>query len=149
MNIKSLVSAVAIASALAAPAVSFAQQSNGPVTRAQVRAELVQLEKAGYDPASDQTEYPKNIQAAEARVAAQDEVAKASMSHGEIRKIDTAAGELTIKAGPVENLGMDAMTMAYKVQDPAMLSQVKVGDKIDFIAEEANGVAKVTKLQKQ
>ena len=33
MNIKSLVSAVALASALAAPAVSFAQ-SNEPVTRA-------------------------------------------------------------------------------------------------------------------
>ena len=129
------------------PAAVAAQPSG--LTRAQVRAELVQLEKAGYDPTSDQTEYPKNIQAAEARVAAQDEVAKASMSHGKIRKIDTAAGELTIKAGPVENLGMDAMTMAYKVQDPAMLSQVKVGDKIDFIAEEANEVAKVTKLQKQ
>ena len=44
--IKSLIPAVALASALVAPAVSFAQ-SNGPVTRAQVRAELVQLEKAG------------------------------------------------------------------------------------------------------
>ena len=74
MNIKSLVSAVALASALAAPAVSFAQQSNGPVTRAQVRAELVQLEKAGWSPAMDMgnnPHYPDGIQAAEAKVAAQ------------------------------------------------------------------------------
>jgi|ERR1700681_4924054 hypothetical protein len=77
MNIKSLVSAVALASALAAPAVSFAQQSNGPVTRAQVRAELVQLEKAGWRPAmgmGNSPDYPAGIQAAEAKVAAQNEV---------------------------------------------------------------------------
>jgi hypothetical protein len=48
MNVKTLVSAVVLASTLAAPVVSFAQRSNGPVTRAQVRAELVQLQKAGY-----------------------------------------------------------------------------------------------------
>jgi hypothetical protein len=74
MNIKSLVSAVALASALAVPAVSFAQQSNGPVTRAQVRAELVQLEQAGWRPAMDMgnnPHYPDGIQAAEAKVAAQ------------------------------------------------------------------------------
>ncbi|MEM5435742.1 DUF4148 domain-containing protein [Paraburkholderia diazotrophica] len=68
---KSLIKAVAIAAVLAAPVVSFAQ-SNQPVTRAQVRSELIQLEKAGYNPAtaSDPT-YPADIQAAEARVQAQ------------------------------------------------------------------------------
>jgi Cu/Ag efflux protein CusF len=73
----------------------------------------------------------------------------AAMSHGDIRKVDAAAGKLTIKAGPIENLGMEAMTMVFKVKDPAMISQVKVGDKIDFLAEEVNGVATVTRLQKQ
>ncbi|WP_322064991.1 copper-binding protein [Burkholderia ubonensis] len=75
--------------------------------------------------------------------------AASGMSHGEIRKVDTAAGKLTIKHGPLENLGMDAMTMVFKVKDPAMLSQVKAGDKIDFVAEEVNGALTVTKLQKQ
>jgi Cu/Ag efflux protein CusF len=75
--------------------------------------------------------------------------AASSMSHGEIKKIDTAAGKLTIKHGPLENLGMDAMTMVFKAQDPAMLSQVKVGDKIDFVAEEVNGALTVVKLQKR
>jgi Cu/Ag efflux protein CusF len=73
----------------------------------------------------------------------------ATMSHGEIRKVDAAAGKLTIKAGPIENLGMEAMTMVFKVKDPAMISQVKVGDQIDFMAEEVNGVVTVTRLQKQ
>ncbi|WP_244808401.1 MULTISPECIES: copper-binding protein [Caballeronia] len=75
--------------------------------------------------------------------------AKNSMSHGEVKKVDTAAGKLTIKHGPLENLDMEAMTMVFKVSDPAMLSQVKVGDKIDFVAEEVNGALTVTKLQKQ
>ncbi|AQH05135.1 RND transporter (plasmid) [Burkholderia sp. KK1] len=75
--------------------------------------------------------------------------AKNSMSHGEVKKVDTAAGKLTIKHGPLENLDMEAMTMVFKVSDPAMLSQVKVGDKIDFVAEEINGALTVTKLQKQ
>jgi hypothetical protein len=71
--LKSLIPAVALASVLAAPAVSFAQ-SNAPVTRAQVRAELVQLEQAGWRPAMDMgnnPHYPDGIQAAEAKVAAQ------------------------------------------------------------------------------
>ncbi|KVK86446.1 RND transporter [Burkholderia ubonensis] len=75
--------------------------------------------------------------------------AASGMSHGEIRKVDTAAGKLTIKHGPLENLGMDAMTMVFKVKDAAMLSQVKAGDRIDFVADEVNGALTVTKLQKQ
>ena len=68
---KSLVQAVVIAATLAAPVAVFAQ-SNQPLTRAQVREQLVQIEKAGYNPSrSNPNEYPSNIQAAEARVAAQ------------------------------------------------------------------------------
>ena len=64
---KSLIQAVVVAAALVAPVASFAQQSNAPVTRAQVRAELVQLEQAGYHPGVSDPFYPANIQAAEAR----------------------------------------------------------------------------------
>ncbi|HDV6324720.1 TPA: copper-binding protein [Burkholderia cenocepacia] len=74
--------------------------------------------------------------------------AASRMSHGEIRKVDTAAGKLTIKHGPLENLGMDAMTMVFKVKDPAMLAQVKVGDTIDFVAEDVDGALTVVELKK-
>jgi hypothetical protein len=70
---KSVIQAVVIAAALAAPVAVFAQ-SNAPVTRAQVRAELIQLENAGYHPGDgDTTTYPAHIQAAEAKVAAQND----------------------------------------------------------------------------
>jgi Tfp pilus assembly protein PilE len=77
MIMKSLIQAVAIAAVLAVPVASFAQ-SNQPVTRAQVRAELVQVEQAGYNPSHGRDPYyPSDIQAAEARVASQNGVAQA------------------------------------------------------------------------
>lgn len=67
---KSLIQAVAVTVALIVPVASFAQ-SNAPVTRAQVRAELVQLEKAGWRPgAGADPHYPDDLLAAEAKVAA-------------------------------------------------------------------------------
>ncbi|MGF6778525.1 DUF4148 domain-containing protein [Paraburkholderia sp. GAS334] len=67
---KSLIKAVVVATVLAAPVISFAQ-SNQPVTRAEVRQQLIQLEQAGYDPARRDPQYPADIQAAEQRVNAQ------------------------------------------------------------------------------
>lgn len=47
-------------------------QSSAPLTRAQVREELIRLEAAGYEPSKgDDGAYPADIQAAQARVAAQ------------------------------------------------------------------------------
>lgn len=65
-----LVQSLIVAAVVAVPALSFAQ-SNQPLTRADVRAQLVELQRAGYNPASDQAQYPKNIEAAQARLNAQ------------------------------------------------------------------------------
>ena len=77
---KSLIQAVVVAAVLATPFASFAQSSQ-PVTRAQVRAELIQLEKAGYNPGnSSDAYYPNNILAAQRRVDEQNAVAQADTS---------------------------------------------------------------------
>ena len=69
---------------------------------------------------------------------------------GEVKKIDENAGKITLKHGPAKGLGMDeGMTMVYRLKDPAMLKQVKVGDRVKFEAESADGGYVVTKLQKQ
>jgi hypothetical protein len=92
-----IVQALIVAAAIAVPAVSFAQ-SNAPVTRAQVRAELVQLEKAGYNPGGDATQYPQNIQAAQARVDAQNGVA--ASSYGESTGSHSVSGSRTNASNP-------------------------------------------------
>jgi Cu/Ag efflux protein CusF len=72
------------------------------------------------------------------------------MVKGEVKKIDHAAGKITLTSGPIKSLDMDEdnMTMVFKVQDPAMLKQVKVGDKVQFEAGRVNGQIAVTSLQK-
>jgi hypothetical protein len=65
---KSLSKAAVVAS-IAIPAFSYAQSSQ-TATHAQVRSELVQLEKAGYRPNVD-GDYPLDLQRAEAIVASQ------------------------------------------------------------------------------
>ena len=71
----------------------------------------------------------------------------AKLTLGEVRKIDTEQGKLTIMHGPIENLQMPGMTMVFKAADPAMLQKLKVGDKIEFAAEKANGAMVVTSIQ--
>ncbi|WP_315831235.1 copper-binding protein [Bradyrhizobium prioriisuperbiae] len=76
--------------------------------------------------------------------------AVAQAANGEVKKIDEAAGKITLKHGPIKNLDMDeeSMTMVFRVQDPAMLKQVKVGDKVQFEAERATAGITITKMQK-
>ncbi|KVG72377.1 purine-nucleoside phosphorylase [Burkholderia ubonensis] len=66
---KSLIAAVVAAAALSASFGAFAQST---VTRAQVRNELVQLERAGYKPSVASPHYPDDILAAQARVQGAD-----------------------------------------------------------------------------
>jgi Cu(I)/Ag(I) efflux system periplasmic protein CusF len=76
-------------------------------------------------------------------------IAQDASIKGEVKKIDESAGKITLKHGPAKSLGMDeGMTMVYRAKDPAMLKQVKVGDKVKFEAEEAGGGYTVTKLEK-
>jgi Cu/Ag efflux protein CusF len=71
----------------------------------------------------------------------------ALMSEGEVRKVDKSAGKVTIKHGPLANLDMPSMTMVFRVKDPAMLDQVKEGDKIKFSADKVDGTLVVTEMQ--
>ena len=76
--------------------------------------------------------------------------ALAQMVDGQVVKVDEAAGKITIKHGPIKKFDMDeGMTMAWRAQDPAMLKQVKAGDKIKFDAENVNGQYTVTKIEKK
>ena len=75
--------------------------------------------------------------------------AQSELTDGRVTKIDSSANKITIKHGPMKKFDMeDGMTMVYRVQDPAMLTTVKVGDKVKFDAEHVNGQFIVTAIQK-
>ncbi|CAD6555338.1 hypothetical protein LMG28727_05895 [Paraburkholderia kirstenboschensis] len=76
---------------LGAPVLSFAQ-SSAPVTRAEVRADLVRVEHAGYRPTSgDDVNYPADVQAAEAKVAAQSDQQLTMQSVGGVTQSGSSA----------------------------------------------------------
>ena len=64
-----LLAALLATFALGAPLASQAQTKNAPVTRAEVNADLVRVEQAGYDPHANKQNYPTDIQAAENRMS--------------------------------------------------------------------------------
>lgn len=66
---------------------------------------------------------------------------------GEVKKVDKDAGKVTIKHGPLVSLDMPAMTMVFRVKDPAMLDKMKTGDAIRFKAEKLGGNYTVTEVQ--
>ena len=68
-------------------------------------------------------------------------------TEGEVRKVDKEQGKVTLKHGPIENLGMPGMTMVFKVSDPKMLDMVKAGDKVKFTADNINGALTVTAIE--
>ena len=74
--------------------------------------------------------------------------ASAAWTEGEVRKVDKAAGTVTIKHGPMQKFDMPAMTMAYRVKDKTMLDQLKPGDKIKFDADGVGGAFTVLRLEK-
>ena len=52
--------------------------------------------------------------------------APASMSEGEVRKVDKEAKKITLKHGDIKNLDMPGMTMVFQVKDAA-LAQITAG----------------------
>ena len=68
---------------------------------------------------------------------------------GEVKKIDKPAGRLTLKHAEIKLYDMPGMTGAYKVQDPAMLDKVQVGDHVQFSLDRVNSVYTITKIDIQ
>jgi hypothetical protein len=103
---KTLVCIALAASALAAPALSFAQ-SNAPVTRAEVRADLVRVEQAGYNPSrGDDADYPADIQAAEAKIAAHGDQPMVQQGYGGVAQYgSSSSGAPTRVSTPASCVG--------------------------------------------
>jgi Cu/Ag efflux protein CusF len=68
---------------------------------------------------------------------------------GQVTKVDAKQNKITLRHGPIKKLDMDmGMTMVFRVKDPAMLKQLKAGDKVKFDAEHTNGQYIITAIEK-
>lgn len=70
-----------------------------------------------------------------------------SMTDGEIRKVDLVNGKVTLKHGDIKHMDMPSMTMVFTAKDKVLLTGLKVGDKIKFMAEKTNGQMWVTFIE--
>jgi Cu/Ag efflux protein CusF len=75
--------------------------------------------------------------------------ANAALTDAEVKNVDLATGKVTLKHGALENVGMPAMTMAFKTQDAAMAKQVHAGDKVKVRVENVGGALTIVKMDKQ
>jgi Cu/Ag efflux protein CusF len=76
-------------------------------------------------------------------------IAQAGLIDGEVTKVDQPANKITLRHGPIKKLGMnEGMMMVFAAKDPALLNNIKAGDKVKFDAERVNGQFTVTRIEK-
>lgn len=66
---------------------------------------------------------------------------------GKVKKVDAAAGKVTVIHEELKNLDMPAMTMVFRTADDAMLAKLQEGRDIEFMAERVNGKLTITELK--
>lgn len=67
----------------------------------------------------------------------------------EIKKLDAQAGKVTLKHGPIANLGMGAMTMAFPVKDRASLKNFKEGEAVLATFDNVDGKPTVVEMRRK
>jgi Cu/Ag efflux protein CusF len=70
-----------------------------------------------------------------------------AMVDGVVKRVDKAAGKVTLSHPPLTNLGMPAMTMVFRVKDATWLDRMKNGDKVRFSADKVNGAYTVVQFE--
>ena len=71
----------------------------------------------------------------------------ADFSDAEVRRVDRDAQKITLRHGPIPNLGMGDMTMVFRVVEPRWLDELKVGNRIRFRADKVGGLYTITDVE--
>lgn len=70
----------------------------------------------------------------------------AELSEGEVLRWDARTSKVTLRHGPIANLGMPPMTMVFKVQNADQGSALQAGMKVRFRAEQLQGAYVLTHI---
>ena len=73
--------------------------------------------------------------------------AEMQMIDAQVKKVDKAAGKVTLSHGPLTNLNMPAMTMVFRVKEAAWLDQMRADGKIRFVADSINGTLTIVRFE--
>lgn len=72
----------------------------------------------------------------------------ASDTRGRIESINKQTNKVKLKHEPIPKFDMPGMTMVFRVQDPKLLDQIKVGDEVGVNMDQVGGSLVITGFQK-
>lgn len=65
---------------------------------------------------------------------------------GALNTVDAVTGKVNVTHEPIESLGWDRMTMDLTVQNPALLTNLKSGDRVQFELQKSGGAYQITAI---
>jgi Cu/Ag efflux protein CusF len=68
---------------------------------------------------------------------------------GVVTEINAAEAVVTLKHEPIPALGWPSMTMPFHLASPALLTGLKVGQKVAFETREADGLPEITAIRRR
>ena len=71
----------------------------------------------------------------------------AVMTAGEITRVDSRNGKLTIRHEEIKNLDMPPMTMVFGLRDSTQAAHYKPGDKVRFHVEDDKDTLTITRIE--
>jgi Cu(I)/Ag(I) efflux system periplasmic protein CusF len=75
------------------------------------------------------------------------EVPAIEMVAAEVRKVDKEGGKVTLKHAAIKSLDMPAMTMVFRVSNPALFEKLVEGTSVKAAFEQKDGKYFVTKVE--
>ena len=66
---------------------------------------------------------------------------------GVVKTIRAEQGKVKIEHGPIDKFGMPAMTMVFKVQNPADLEKLEKGMAVEFDVDSSSGGFEIIRIK--
>lgn len=79
--------------------------------------------------------------------AAKPPLESAEVVKARVVKVDAPRSKITLKHAPIRSIRMEAMTMPFRVNDPAMLAPLKAGDRVTFSVAMQDGELVITQIK--
>jgi Cu/Ag efflux protein CusF len=70
-----------------------------------------------------------------------------ALAHGKVIEVDRKEKRVLLEHGPIQHIGMDAMTMEFSVPDGRLLASLRRGDRVRFDVVYRNGDYEITRLE--
>ncbi|MFN0303800.1 MAG: copper-binding protein [Burkholderiales bacterium] len=68
---------------------------------------------------------------------------------GVVRMVDRAGGNIILRHGPIENLGIPPMTMTFRIIDSRLIESLEAGTAVRFAADRLEGKFTIVHLERR